>query len=177
MNKCSNMLRAVFCFTAPKFHECPLKRDYFNRKKKYIFQPSQIFSGHVCFREGKWSCLFLLGSAGIPLNINCFSWAGVAFKYASNWKSLIFKVIVWSKQPPTPGHLTYMPKIATFEFVFFVPKRFERFAWQTLSPEDTQRFDVYIVFYSHNVYLDVPLEVRINGLDQWVITPIYPIYK
>ena len=26
-------------------------------------------------------------------------------------------------------------------------------------------------------YLDVPLEVRINGWDQWLITPIYPIYN
>ena len=26
-------------------------------------------------------------------------------------------------------------------------------------------------------YLDVPLEVRIKGYDQWLITPIYAIYK
>ena len=30
---------------------------------------------------------------------------------------------------------------------------------------------------SETTYLDVQLEVWIKGKDQWVITPIYPIYK
>ena len=33
-------------FTPPKIEECPLKRDYFNRK--YIFQPL-MFRGHISF--------------------------------------------------------------------------------------------------------------------------------
>ena len=35
------------------------------------------------------------------------------------------------------------------------------------------------VFHGTIIYLDVPLEVRINGKgkDQWVITPIYPVFS
>ena len=83
-------------FTPPKTNECPLKRDYFNRK--CIFQPS-FFRGYVSFHGGKvWT-----KSQSKPWNLPLTGTPRLGYKRLVNWP-----MVMVSKSPKdrvVPGPL------------------------------------------------------------------------
>ena len=86
-----------FFITPWKTNECPLKRDYFNRK--YIFQPS-TFRGHVSLRE----CKVHEGCCGSPITNS--KWGSVKLKeegyiHYSFKKKDIFSLVVGSYESIT----------------------------------------------------------------------------